>query len=36
MSSSHPLFERIDADRFRIIGSLGSRPFRRTLQTVVA
>jgi hypothetical protein len=36
MSSSHPLFERIDADRYRIIGSLGSRPPRRILQTVVA
>jgi hypothetical protein len=36
MSSSHPLFERIDADRYRIIGCHGSRPSRRTLHTVVA
>jgi hypothetical protein len=36
MSSSHPLFERIDADRYRIIGCDGSRPSRRTLHTVVA
>jgi hypothetical protein len=25
MSSSHPLFERIDVDRYRIIGSPSSR-----------
>jgi hypothetical protein len=36
MSSSHPLFERIDADRYRIIGCPSSRPSRRSMHTVVA